>query len=631
MYVCIKFYTVRFSITITLLAAFLLGRECAQQGSPSGGPRDEDPPKVVSSEPANYSTRFDNKRIEITFDEFIVLDNVNQELVVSPPMKEKPEVKLRKKTLIVEIADTLKENTTYTFNFGSAIKDLHEGNKLLNYEYAFSTGDVLDSLSVKGTLRNAEDLSVPDEPVTIMLYNDLRDSVPLTDIPLYVGRSDEKGIFSVNNLRTDVYKVFALKDGNYNLLYDLPTEVIGFLDTALRVDAEFARSILESSGKLDSAGTDSLTQDSITAAAPPAGRDLTEEETGGAGADTTGLPADTLAQEGPDLNSIYIDLMLFTEASKIQYITDSKRDDPRRMEITFALPVTDSFSYRKVPDAPENESWLLEHFSAGRDTLTLWIRDSSDYKKDTLFLQVSYTARDTAGRFVTTTDTLRFTYRERRTGRERGRAPEAAKEKLEISTIRNRGQQHLNNDLALNFNFPLTTVNDSLIRFFYIPDSVEVPEPFRVLPDSMSLTRAWISANWKSASKYRLFILPGAISNLYGLPHDTLDVSFTTRDIEYYGQINLNLDSVRNRVIIQLINREQVHRTRIVESDGTVVFSYLTPQEYSIKFIHDRNGNGKWDTGDYLKHLQPEPVEFLGTSITVRSNWEHEESMRLEK
>ena len=435
----------------------------------------------------------------------------------------------------------------------------------------------------------------------------------------------------MNNLRPDLYKVFALKDGNYNLLYDLPTEVIGFLDTALRVDAEFARSILVSSGKPDSAETDSLVGDPITAVPPPPGRDLTEEETGGTGADTTGLSADTLFQEGPDLNSIYIDLVLFTEASKIQYITDSRRDDRRRMEITFSLPVTDSFSYRKVPDAPENDSWLLEHLSSGRDTLTLWIRDSSDYKKDTLILQVSYTVRDTAGIFVTATDTLQFTYRERRTGRERGKAKEAAEEKLEISTIRSRGQQHLNSDLALNFNFPLTAFNDSLISLFYIPDSVEVPEPFRILPDSMSLTRAWISANWKSASKYRLFMLPGAIANLYNLPHDTLDVSFTTRDIEYYGQINLNLDSVRNRVIIQLMNREQVHLARVVESDGMVVFSYLTPQEYTIKFIHDMNGNGKWDTGDYLKHLQPEPVEFLGTSIMVRSNWEHEESMRLEK
>ena len=184
-------------------------------------------------------------KIYITFDEFIVLDNVNQQLIVSPPMEEKPEVKLRKKTIIVQFEEVLKDSTTYTFNFGNSIKDLHEGNKLLNYEYVFSTGDVLDSLSVKGTLKYASDLSDPEESITIMLYNDLRDSVPLTDIPLYVGRSDDSGVFSVNNLRPDVYKVFALKDGNNNLLFDLPTEEIGFLDSSLMVNAEFARRPLE--------------------------------------------------------------------------------------------------------------------------------------------------------------------------------------------------------------------------------------------------------------------------------------------------------------------------------------------------------------------------------------------------
>ncbi len=125
---------------------------CAQQGSPAGGPRDEDPPVVLESDPPNYSIHFDAKKIEIKFDEYIVLDNVNQELIVSPPMEEQPEVKLKKRTLVIEFEEELKPYTTYTFNFGSAIKDLHEGNILMNFEYVFSTGDVLDSLSVRGTI-----------------------------------------------------------------------------------------------------------------------------------------------------------------------------------------------------------------------------------------------------------------------------------------------------------------------------------------------------------------------------------------------------------------------------------------------------------------------------------------------
>ena len=148
------------------------------RGSPTGGPRDVDPPEVVESDPPNYSVQFKAKKILITFNEYIVLDNVNQQLIVSPPMEEKPEVKLRKKTLIIEFEEDLKENTTYTFNFGNAIKDLHEGNKLQNFEYVFSTGEVLDSMSVRGTLRYAETLAKPEDPITVMLYSDSRDSVP---------------------------------------------------------------------------------------------------------------------------------------------------------------------------------------------------------------------------------------------------------------------------------------------------------------------------------------------------------------------------------------------------------------------------------------------------------------------
>ncbi|MFO7935798.1 MAG: Ig-like domain-containing protein [Bacteroidales bacterium] len=611
----------RFRIFLVFLAAMVLGRECAQQGAPSGGPRDEDPPRVVSSEPANYSTHFDDDRIEITFDEYIVLDNVNQELVVSPPMEEKPEVRLRKKTLIVELTDTLKENTTYTFNFGTAIKDLHEGNQLLNFEYAFSTGAVLDSLSVKGTLRFAEDLAVPEEPVNIMLYEELKDSVPLTRIPLYVGRSDEEGRFSVNNLRPDVYKVFALQDGNYNLLYDLPTEVIGFLDSSLRVNAEMARALLEESGALDSLYQDSVYRDQDTLAVPV--------DTAGMGTDTTGMAADSLARMKPDLNSIYIDLLLFTEESEVQYMTDYQRTDRRRMEVMFARPVTDSFRYRSLHQEDANQTWLMEHFSANRDTLTLWIRDSADYKKDTLTLEFIYTVQDTAGLDVTTRDTLNFTYREQQS---RGRKDQpVSEEKLEISTLRNNAQLHLNRDVPLNLNFPLTGIVDSLISLYQIPDSVEVPRSFRVVTDTASLTRAWISADWQSDSRYRLLILPGAISNLYGLEHDTVDVSFTTRDIEYYGQILLNLDSVDHRVIVQLISRDRVYRSRSTESDGQITFPYLVPQEYTIKFIHDLNENGEWDTGDYLEQRQPEPVEFLEAPITVRSNWDHEVTKQLEK
>jgi len=581
---------------------------CAQVGSPTGGPRDEDPPRVLESDPPNYSLRFEAKKIQITFDEYIVLDNVNQELVVSPPMEEKPEVKLRKRTLIIQFQEDLKENTTYTFNFGNAIKDLHEGNKLQNFEYVFSTGDVLDSMSVKGTLKYAETLEKPEDPISIMLYTDLRDSVPLTDIPLYVGRSDDSGVFSVNNLRPDTYKVFALKDGNNNFLFDLPSEEIAFLDTSLTLNIDFVRQAL-GIGQPDSL---SFLADTMAASM-----------------DTTGIARDSVPDSGPDLRSIYIDLMLFTEASELQYLTDYKREDRRKLEMEFALPLTDTFSYEFLPEN-EREILYLEEFSDQRDSLILWVMDSLSYKMDSLWVAIHYTVRDTAENYVSQKDTLVFSYREKTTSRRRREESETV-EKLEVKTIRNRGFQDLHAQLAFALDFPLGEVTDSLISLFHIPDSVELEVPFVVEADTLNLNRALLSAEWEPAANYRLEVLPGAIASIYPMEHDTIDVRFETRDIEYYGKILLNLSQVHDRVLVQLLRKRNIISEREADADGQLVFPNLAPGEYTLKVIHDRNKNGQWDTGNYLEKKQPEAVQLLPGTIEVRSNWDHDVSMILRR
>ncbi len=581
-------------------------------GSPSGGPRDQDPPQVVESEPPNYSTRFVARKIQVTFDEYIVLENVNQELVVSPPMENKPDVKLKKKTLVIQFEEELKENTTYTFNFGDAIKDLHEGNKLQNFEYVFSTGDILDSMSVKGTLRYAETLEKPEEAVNIMLYNDLQDSVPLKEIPLYIGRSNDSGVFSVNNLQPGIYKVFALKDGNNNFIYDIPSEEIAFLDSSLNVSTDFVRTMLG----IEPPDSSGLPVNDLQEAEPPL-------------SDSTTAAMDTIPEPGPDLASIYVDLMLFTEASELQYITDYDRDDRRKLQMTFALPVTDSFDYEFIHEGDE-EVRFLEDFSVRHDSLSLWVIDSLQYKKDSLWLALTYTALDTTQRHVSVRDTLVFTYRERTSNRRERRETET-EEVLNVSTIRNRGYQDLHNKLALSVDFPLERVTDTLFSLYYIPDSVEVPVPFRVEKDSVMLNRALLSADWEPAARYRLRVLPGALVSIYPLEHDTIDVSFETRDAEYYGQILLNLSQVKHRVLVQLISNRKVISVLEADSDGQYIFPNLRPEKYSIKFIHDLNRNGRWDTGKYLEKRQPEPVELLPGEIEVRSNWDHDVSVTLQK
>jgi hypothetical protein len=160
---------------------------------------------------------------------------------------------------------------------------------------------------------------------------------------------------------------------------------------------------------------------------------------------------------------------------------------------------------------------------------------------------------------------------------------------------------------------------------------VEIEKEFSAFSDTSLLTRGWISTEWESAASYHLLLLPGAVSSIYPIEHDTLDIKFKTRDEEYYGQILLTLQGVEHTVIVQLLSKDKVIQQAEVNHSGLHTFSYLSPMDYRIKVIHDLNRNGKWDTGDYLKKLQPEPVEFLPAAISVRSNWDHDVTMTLQK
>ncbi|MFC2129255.1 Ig-like domain-containing protein [Bacteroidota bacterium] len=587
---------------------------CAQQGAPTGGPKDENPPVLLKAVPENYSTNFTAKKIMLTFDEYLDMGNFTQELVVSPPMDEKPEIKLRNKTLIIEFEEELKEDITYTFNFGEGIKDLNERNVLLNFEYVVSTGDYLDSLSVKGRLKNAFDLTIPETPISIMLYTELQDSLPLKEIPYYVGRADTEGNFAVNNLKPNIYKLFVLKDGNNNFLFDLPEEEIAFLDSSLLVDAAYFKTILLESGKYDSLD---FVQDTIPLAI----------DTTGLSADTIAMMLDSLEQLKPDINSVYVDLFMFKEESENQYISDYSRDERKKIELLFNIPLTDSFEYVPVfPTHLTNENFV-EDFGKKRDSLTLWLSDTIIASIDTIKLKVSYTGRDSINLPLVIHDTLSFTYKEpTKKGNSRNNNDEE-KEKVEVlkvNTIRNNGKQDLNKRLAFSLDVPLGEIDTSKFRFYIIPDTVEVPMNVYPAADTSNLYNAYIDLDWPEETSYRMTLYPGAIKDIYGTSHDTIDVKFNTKTISNYGIIQLNLSKVEDSVLIQIFNNKILVRKKSISGPGIYMFEYLNPAKYRIKFVHDKNLNREWNTGDYMKGVQPEKVEFLPTDINVRANWDHE-------
>ena len=234
-------FLLRSFITI-FISLFISG--CAQVVAPTGGEKDTTPPVILKSTPENGSTLFNSNEIELEFDEFIVLKNLNEQLIVSPPLKYKLKSKIKGKKLILEIEDTLKENTTYVLNFGNAITDLNEGNPVLNYQYVFSTGGMLDSLSLSGKLLDAFTLGV-EEKAYVMLYPKFEsDSVPSKELPTYVTKTDKEGNFNISNIKEGSYQLFALKDANNNYLYDRPDEKVAFIDTLLLIDSNQIKNIV---------------------------------------------------------------------------------------------------------------------------------------------------------------------------------------------------------------------------------------------------------------------------------------------------------------------------------------------------------------------------------------------------
>jgi hypothetical protein len=204
---------------------------------PKGGIKDTLPPALKKSNPPMNTIFFENNGFQLEFDELIVLDNVNSQLVISPPLKEKPVVGVMKKKLNVKFnKEDLLPNTTYSFNFGSAIMDYNEGNILKNFNYVFSTGSYIDSLQISGTVFDAF-TEEAIENVAVLMYKSLEDSMPLTSLPNYFGITDEKGNYTITNIKEGSYKLFALLDMNQNYIYDLPNEKIAFLNEKVSLDS----------------------------------------------------------------------------------------------------------------------------------------------------------------------------------------------------------------------------------------------------------------------------------------------------------------------------------------------------------------------------------------------------------
>lgn len=215
---------------IFFTSILILWQGCANPISPTGGPKDTTPPRLDTNlSTANMQTFFTEREIIMHFDEWIQLDNIFGQLVVSPPLEYRPEIKARGKELLFRFdeREVLRDSMTYTINFGNAVKDQTEGNKAGDLRFVFSTGPIIDSLFFKGKVTNAFS-GEPETEVSVLLYRAGEDSVVAKEKPLYFSAADKNGDFSLENLREGSYILLALKDLNANLQYDLAGEAVAF-------------------------------------------------------------------------------------------------------------------------------------------------------------------------------------------------------------------------------------------------------------------------------------------------------------------------------------------------------------------------------------------------------------------
>jgi hypothetical protein len=232
-----------------------LATGCAKVGSPVGGPKDVTPPEVVSSKPANMATNFNDKRVEITFNEFLKFKDQEKVFVTSPPFKKKPEVVLKYKTVVVNFREDLLPDRTYTLNFGNSITDNNEGNPVRDFEFVFSTGKYIDSLSFEGKVVSAFNHQPDKDGLFVMLFDVIGDSVPMKYLPAYTAKTNEKGFFRINHIKADTFMVVAIKDANNNYMYETNEEV-AFSDSLLFLDTRFFNAP-DTAAMRDTATTDS--------------------------------------------------------------------------------------------------------------------------------------------------------------------------------------------------------------------------------------------------------------------------------------------------------------------------------------------------------------------------------------
>lgn len=583
-----------------LLTAFLAQR-CANAVAPTGGPKDERPPVVVEAMPENHSTNFSGKKIEITFDEYITLENANQNVLISPPLSEKPDIKLKNKTVVIKFKEDLAANTTYSINFGSAIKDLHEGNQLKDYVYSFSTGDYIDTLCIAGKVLNASDKK-PVEDAYVSLYSadrDNLDSLPMTTVPNYITKTDKEGNFRFSGLADKKYLVFAIKDVNSNLYFDLPNEEVAFLDTLVAASlGQLPTPLIVT----DSTAMDSLAMMIDTLENPI---DTITFETKA----TTVGDSIVLEKDMPmyDQNALNLTLYMFTEVDSTQVLLEKKLVEEGLLRFVFRHPAKEAVVM--TPEMLPDTFNLVTMHSPEYDTVWWYFTPNV---KDSLWVQVKYdTIINDSTRY-----SLKFKDKNARNKR-----PEALK--VTNNTI-GQGGLKPDQDFILKFSEPVVEYrkHDSIL---FKRDTIVTYGELDFEPTDEYSIKYKLKYPIAADTNYHIEIPDSVFFGIRNRANEAIKADFHVLKDDEFGNIYITIMPPKGmkQVVVQLTDESgKVLKTQTIDKEEEVMFEYLVPAKYKLRAILDADGNGKWSTGNYHRHTLPETILEYKDPLEIKAGWD---------
>ena len=588
---------------VTLLLSMIVS--CARMGQPDGGWFDDTPPRVVSTNPIEKGTKVKSKKVTITFDEFIKLEDASNKVVVSPPQIEPADIKSSGKNIIVELKDSLKENTTYTIDFSDAISDNNEGNPMGNYTYSFSTGERIDTFEVSGNVLDASNLE-PVKGILVGLYDDLSDTVFARKPFIRVSRTDSRGRFVIKGIAPGTYRAYALQDADGDYIYSQKSEMIAF-------NHETFEPYAKPDVRQDTVWRDTLRIDSIMRV------------------DYTHFYPDNIV------------LRAFTVKQTDRYLVKSDRNEPDRLNFFFSNG-NDSLPEIKGLNFNSDSAFVVES-TLKKDTVTYWIKDTTLINRDSLMIEAKYLMTDSTGTLVMQTDTLemipKMSYekrmkqkmkdiekwqKEQDKKKKRGEAYDSimAQKPLELQITGN-GKITPEQNVFFTMPTPLATCDTAKIHLYSKIDTLWYNSRFEWQQIEGNIRKYMLRAEWRPDVEYSLELDSAAFIDIYGLASAPRKEGIKVSSNDEFGSLIVNVSGINAdsaTVIVQLLNSSDAVKKEAVVIDGAAEFYYLKAEKLYLRAFVDRNGNGIWDTGDYYADMQPEEMYYYPKMVETKEKWD---------